>query len=138
MTTESGLQQAKYITAALYRGSTEALAELNYNDIKQTLAGATLCEILPEPGLSVLDLAMKAKCFPTECKLSTEQMLNMNNIFYISADAIRIITAGGFYINQKRTQNVAEVISAGIHILKNGLTLIRVGKKNYYIIKWLT
>lgn len=116
---ESGLKQALTITNALYKGSPDALGELDYKDIKQTLAGATLCEIMAEPGLSILQLAMKAKCFPTE------------------NDAIRIISAGGLYINQKRTQNISEIISPGIHILKNGLTLIRVGKKNYYIVKWL-
>lgn len=53
------------------------------------------------------------------------------------ADAIRIITAGGFYVNQKRSQNVAELVTQGIHVLKNGLTLLRVGKRNFYIVKWL-
>lgn len=59
-------------------------------------------------------------------------------MFYILADAIRIISAGGFYINQKRAQNVAELITNGIHILENGLTLLRVGKRNFYIVRWIT
>ncbi|XP_037950735.1 tyrosine--tRNA ligase, mitochondrial-like [Teleopsis dalmanni] len=116
---ESGLKQAERVTDALYKGNVEGLGELNYTEITQTFAGATLVDILPEPGMSILQLAMKAKCFPTE------------------SDAVRIITAGGFYINQKRTQNIAEVITHGIHVLKNNLSLLRVGKKNFYIIRWL-
>lgn len=69
--------------------------------------------------MTMLDLAMKAKCFPTE------------------RDATRIIAAGGFSINQNRATNIAEVISSGVHILRNGVTLLRVGKKNYYLINWI-
>ncbi|XP_023304366.2 tyrosine--tRNA ligase, mitochondrial [Lucilia cuprina] len=116
---EKGLKQAETITNALYKGNVEGLAELDHNEIKQTLAGATLVEMLAEPDMNMLKMAMKAKCFPTE------------------ADAIRIITAGGFYVNQKRCQNIAEIVTQGIHVLKNGLTLLRVGKRNFYIVKWL-
>lgn len=58
--------------------------------------------------------------------------------FKFIADAIRIITAGGFYVNQKRAQNISELVMHGIHILQNGLTLLRVGKRNFYIVRWLT
>ena len=51
-------------------------------------------------------------------------------------DALRIIGAGGFYINQERVLNPEEVLVHGIHILDNGLTVVRVGKKNYYIVEW--
>lgn len=116
---QKGLKTAQKVTSALYKGSIDALGELNYNDVKQTFAGATIVEILAEPGISILDLAMKAKCFPTQ------------------SDAMRIIAAGGFYVNLKKAQNIAEVITQGIHILRNGLTLLRVGKRNFYIVKWL-
>ncbi|XP_065368744.1 tyrosine--tRNA ligase, mitochondrial [Calliphora vicina] len=116
---ERGLKQAETITNALYKGNVEGLAELDHNEIKQTLSGATLVEMLAEPDMTMLKMAIKAKCFPTE------------------ADAIRIIAAGGFYVNQKRSQNIAELVTQGIHVLKNGLTLLRVGKRNFYIVKWL-
>ncbi|KAL9921257.1 tyrosine--tRNA ligase, mitochondrial [Glossina fuscipes fuscipes] len=116
---ENGLKQAERITNALYKGQVEGLAELNCGQVQQTLNGATLVELLAEPDITVLQMAMKAKCFPTE------------------ADAVRIITAGGFYINQKRSQNIAEIISHGIHVLRNGLTILRVGKRNFYIVRWL-
>uniref|UniRef100_A0A0K8VEW0 Tyrosine--tRNA ligase n=1 Tax=Bactrocera latifrons TaxID=174628 RepID=A0A0K8VEW0_BACLA len=116
---EKGLKQAERITDALYKGSVDALGELNYEEVKQTFAGAKVVDLLAEPGMSMLQLAMKAKCFNSE------------------SDAMRIIAAGGFYINQKRVQNIAEIISHGIHVLKNGLSLLRVGKKNFYIVRWL-
>ncbi|XP_004533800.1 tyrosine--tRNA ligase, mitochondrial [Ceratitis capitata] len=116
---EKGLKQAERVTDALYKGNVEALGELNYEEVKQTFVGAAVVEILAEPGMSMLQLAMKAKCFNNE------------------SDATRIISAGGFYINQKRVQNIAEIITHGIHVLKNGLSLLRVGKKNFYIVRWL-
>ncbi|KAF7281871.1 hypothetical protein GWI33_004072 [Rhynchophorus ferrugineus] len=97
----------------------EALGELNAADLLQMFEGATIVEILPEAGLSILELTMKIGCFPTK------------------QDATRIISAGGFYINQKRVQNPSEVLSSNAHILKNNISLIRVGKKNYYIVRWL-
>ncbi|XP_030559999.1 tyrosine--tRNA ligase, mitochondrial [Drosophila novamexicana] len=115
---EHGLKQAERVTNALYKGNVDGLAELNYAEIKQTFQGAAVVDILTEPGMSILQLAMKAKCFPTE------------------TDAVRIINAGGFYINQKRVQNIAEVITTGIHILRNGVSLLRVGKRNFYIVRW--
>lgn len=65
---ESGLERAESISAALYKGSVDALASLSPADIKQSFAGATVCDILQEPGMTMLDLALKAKCFPTERK----------------------------------------------------------------------
>ncbi|XP_001361216.2 tyrosine--tRNA ligase, mitochondrial [Drosophila persimilis] len=115
---ENGLKQAERVTNALYKGKVDGLAELNYAEIKQTFQGAAVVDLLTEPGMSILQLAMKAKCFPTE------------------TDAVRIINAGGFYVNQKRVQNIAEVITAGIHILRNGVSLLRVGKRNFYIVRW--
>ncbi|XP_034104352.1 tyrosine--tRNA ligase, mitochondrial [Drosophila albomicans] len=115
---ENGLKQAERVTNALYKGNVDGLAELNVMEIKQTFQGATMVDILPEPGMSILELAMKAKCFPTE------------------TDAVRIINAGGFYVNQKRVQNIAEVITTGVHVLRNGVSLLRVGKRNFYIVRW--
>lgn len=59
-------------------------------------------------------------------------------IFYISGDALRIIQAGGFYINHQRMKKIDEVITESAHILPNLISLLRVGKRNYYIVKWQT
>lgn len=59
-------------------------------------------------------------------------------VLIVSDDAMRIITAGGFYINHQRAQNIEEVITQSAHILPNLVSLLRVGKRNYYIVKWIT
>ena len=37
---------------------------------------------------------------------------------------------------QVRRRNAEEVVMPGTHVLPNQTTLVRVGKKNYYIIEW--
>lgn len=59
------------------------------------------------------------------------------NLFLFVDDALRIISAGGFYINHQRAKNINEAIVPGIHILPTNTTLIRVGKKNYHIVRWI-
>lgn len=92
---------------------------MQVNDILQILEGATIVELLSEPGINIYDLAMKANCFKTD------------------HDARRIITAGGFYINNQKVTNLAEVVVPGIHILSNNISLLRVGKKTYHVVRWL-
>ncbi|XP_025601738.2 tyrosine--tRNA ligase, mitochondrial [Athalia rosae] len=116
---ESGLKSAELTTSVLYNKSTETLSTLTPGEMVDVFQGASFVEILPEPGLTVLQLSLKAKCFPDE------------------TNAIRIITAGGFSINHQKIQNFEEIITPGVHILPNNLTMIRVGKKTYHIVKWL-
>ncbi|KAF2882717.1 hypothetical protein ILUMI_23450 [Ignelater luminosus] len=116
---QKGLQQAEITTKALYEGNVAGLGNMKVEEIAQMFQGACIVNMLPEPGQNVLQVAMKAGCFPT------------------SSDAVRIITAGGFYINQQRTTNPEEVINPSVHRLANNVSLLRVGKKNYYVVKWL-
>lgn len=71
---EKGLKQAERITDALYKGSVDALGELNYEEVTQTFAGAKVVDLLAEPGMSMLQLAMKAKCFNNESKQNYSQI----------------------------------------------------------------
>lgn len=116
---ESGLVAAKKASAVLYENSLESLQRMNADELVQLLEGATIVEVLAEPGINVYELAMKAKCFKT------------------SHDARRIIESGGFYINYQRITNTEEVIVPGVHILSNNISLLRVGKRTYHIIRWL-
>ena len=56
--------------------------------------------------------------------------------FSTPRDAARIISAGGFYVNHVRRQNPDEILMPGHHILPNDTSLVRVGKKNYYVVEW--
>lgn len=116
---EEGLAAAKRASGILYDRSIESLSRTSANELTQLLEGATVVELFSEPGITVYDLAMKAKCFGKE------------------SDARRIISAGGFYINYQTAKNMDEVIVPGIHILSNNVTLLRVGKKTYHIVRWL-
>lgn len=64
--TEKGLQKAKGITAALYEGDFTALANLTGEEMHSLFTGATHCQLAYEPGMSTLDIALKAKCFKHE------------------------------------------------------------------------
>lgn len=116
---KEGLERAVKISDALYKGEVNAIGELEKEEVKEIFSGAPYRELIMEAGTTLLDAAMHAKCFPTK------------------DDANRIISAGGFYINMKRSTNPDEILVPDIHILSNGISLFRVGKKNYYIIKWV-
>lgn len=78
----TGLETAKNVTSALYNGNVEALGSLSPNDVRKTFSGATYTEIPLEPGFSILNAAMKMKCFPTECEyilLNVYVFLEKNN-----------------------------------------------------------
>lgn len=55
----------------------------------------------------------------------------------ISIFRYRMITEGGVSINHRQVTNPESVLVVGQHILKNGLSLLKIGKRNFYIIKWL-
>lgn len=109
---------AKRASAALYDKSIESFVRLNASELTDVFEGATIVDILSQPGITIHELAKKAKCFKTD------------------KDAERIIAAGGFYINYQKITNLNEVIVPGIHILSNNLSLLRVGKKTYHIVRW--
>ncbi|KAF0296711.1 Tyrosine--tRNA ligase, mitochondrial [Amphibalanus amphitrite] len=116
---EEGLRSAKRVTNAIYSRDPEALVSLADAELRSMFRHSPVTDLTLRSGMTTLDLAMAAKCFRTE------------------ADAARIISAGGFHINQRRVTSTEEVVAADSHVLPSGLTLLRVGKKNYYIVKWV-
>ncbi|XP_073996669.1 tyrosine--tRNA ligase, mitochondrial isoform X2 [Rhodnius prolixus] len=116
---EEGLADARQTTSAMYDSDLKVLCSLTTSQISSIFKGAPIVEILLRPGINVRQMALAAKCFPTE------------------TDAERIINAGGFYVNHNKTRNPEEILVNGVHILPNDISLLRVGKKNYWIVKWL-
>lgn len=116
---KDGLRSAKRVTNAIYSRDPEALVSLADDELRSMFRHSPAVELMMESGMTTLDLAMSAKCFSTE------------------ADAVRIMSAGGFHINQRKVTSTDEVVTADSHVLPSGLTLLRVGKKNYYIVKWV-
>ncbi|XP_033117961.1 tyrosine--tRNA ligase, mitochondrial-like isoform X2 [Anneissia japonica] len=118
---EEGLSKAQRLTDALYGSSgLEALEKLNENEAEELFQGAFISRVILEPGMSIMDVVEKVKCLPP------------------GGIGERTIREGGLYINNNRVTNPNQVLLKGEHILKNNLTFIRVGKKNYYIVKWFT
>lgn len=117
---EEGLTQARRWTEALWSDSIESLVHLSESDMKRLFSTAPTFEFLIDPEMSVLDLVMKIK--PK----------------FRDIDARRLIVEGGVYINHTRVTEPELFLVLGDHILPNKITLLRIGKKNYNIIKWQT
>ncbi|RZF32167.1 hypothetical protein LSTR_LSTR004030 [Laodelphax striatellus] len=115
---EEGLRAAHLATEALYNSNVDILSRLSWNDVASVFKGAVVKDMLLEPGLSILQFSLLAGCFPNE------------------QDARRIIAAGGFSINYQKVVNQDELLSDTVHILPNKITLARVGKRNYWVIRW--
>lgn len=134
---EEGLRTAEIATKALYDKDIAALGNMKAEEVVRLFDKANLVQILPEPGQSVLDLALKAGCFLKNRKFSASAVVTFYTFLNIADDALRVISAGGFYINQQKTSNPDEVLNPAVHRLANNISLLRVGKKNYYVVKWL-
>ncbi|KAJ8037565.1 Tyrosine--tRNA ligase, mitochondrial [Holothuria leucospilota] len=116
---ENGLDQALRLTEALYNSGPSTLEALSPMELDSLFEGALTHEALLEPGTTVLDLVEMVQCIPS------------------GQNAEKLISEGGLYVNQVRVANPQAVLKKGEHILKNGITLIRVGKKKYFIVKWI-
>ncbi|XP_041441778.1 tyrosine--tRNA ligase, mitochondrial-like isoform X2 [Xenopus laevis] len=116
---KEGLESAKRCTQALYNSSLEALEKMSDQELQELFREAPFAEVLLEPGTRVMDLCLKVSAIPE------------------GARGYEMISSGGVSINHKKVTNPDEVLLLGHHILHNGLSLLRVGKKNFYIVKWL-
>lgn len=138
---ENGVQVAEKVTNALYsKEGADSLKVLNADELKQAFDGAPIVDLLPEAGLSILEMALRAKCFKSQRKLYTLiSFMELYDFFFcvFVDDALRVISAGGFYVNHQQVKNINEEIIPGVHILPTNSTLLRVGKKNYHIVRWV-
>ncbi|CAG2248734.1 CSNK1D [Mytilus edulis] len=116
---ETGLKEAKRWTEALFDKSGSSLSTLSAKEMKSLFSNVPCTKMIPEAGITLLEACMRCQCFSRE------------------VDANRIITDGGVYVNHGRVSNPDTVLLPGTHILANNITLLRIGKKNHYIIEWL-
>ncbi|XP_024431652.2 tyrosine--tRNA ligase, mitochondrial [Desmodus rotundus] len=116
---QEGLDSAKRCTQALYHSSIDALEVMSDQELKELFKEASFSELVLDPGTSVLDTCRKANAIPDGSR------------------GYRMITEGGVSINHRQVTNPESVLVVGQHILKNGLSLLKIGKRNFYIIKWL-
>lgn len=66
---EEGLERALKATEAIYSKDVASLVSLSSTELEQIFDGATVTSLLLSPGITVMELGMKAKCFPTESKI---------------------------------------------------------------------
>ncbi|EFB24630.1 hypothetical protein PANDA_004722, partial [Ailuropoda melanoleuca] len=116
---QEGLDSAKRCTQALYHSSIDALEVMSDQELRELFKEASFSELVLDPGTSVLDTCRKANAIPDGPR------------------GYRMITEGGVSINHKQVTNPESVLVVGQHILKNGLSLLKIGKRNFYVIKWL-
>ncbi|XP_074839894.1 tyrosine--tRNA ligase, mitochondrial [Carettochelys insculpta] len=116
---KEGLESAKRCTKALYHSNVEALEAMSDQELQELFREAPFAELLFEPGMSVLDLCRKV------------------NAIQDGPNGYRTITDGGVSINYIQVTKPETVLIFGQHILKNGVSLLRIGRKNFYVIKWL-
>ncbi|CAL8260930.1 unnamed protein product [Merluccius merluccius] len=114
-----GLESAKRCTTALYHSSVQALEEMSDEELQELFREAPFHELLLEPGSTVLDACRRVQAIPDGPK------------------GYLMVTEGAVWINHSRADRPEQVLIPKVHILTNGLSLLRVGKKNFYIIKWL-
>ncbi|XP_060632792.2 tyrosine--tRNA ligase, mitochondrial [Anolis sagrei] len=116
---KEGLESAKRSTRALYYSDIAALETMSDQELQELFSEAPYVELLLEPGTTVLDLCRKA------------------NAIADGPRGYRDITSGGVSINHVKVTDPDAILVLGQHILRNGLSLLRIGKRNYYIVKWL-
>ncbi|XP_033824117.1 tyrosine--tRNA ligase, mitochondrial [Periophthalmus magnuspinnatus] len=117
---KEGLESAKRCTNALYNSSVEALEEMTDEELQELFREAPFLETLFEPGTTVIEACRKVNAIPDGPR------------------GHRMVSEGAVHINHSRVDNPEQVLVPKLHILSNGLSLIRVGKRNFYIIKWLS
>ncbi|XP_056138027.1 tyrosine--tRNA ligase, mitochondrial [Lampris incognitus] len=116
---KEGLESAKRCTNALYHNSAHALEQMSDEELQELFREAPFHEMLLDPGTTVLDACRKASAIPEGPK------------------GYRMVSEGAVWINHQRQNQPEQVLIPKVHILSNGLTLLKVGKRNFYIIKWL-
>ncbi|XP_047237949.1 tyrosine--tRNA ligase, mitochondrial [Girardinichthys multiradiatus] len=117
---KEGLESAKRCTNALYHSSVQALEQMSDKELQELFREAPFHELFLEPGTTVIDACRKVRAIPDGPR------------------GYQMISDGAVWINHKREEKPQQVLIPKLHILSNGLTLLRVGKKNFYIIKWLS
>ncbi|TNN37964.1 Tyrosine--tRNA ligase, mitochondrial [Liparis tanakae] len=117
---KEGFESAKRCTNALYHDSVQALEEMSDDELQELFREASFHELMLEPGTTVIDACRRVNAIPEGPR------------------GYQMVSDGAVWINHRRTDNPEQLLVPKLHILSNGLSLLRVGKKNFHIIKWLS
>jgi tyrosyl-tRNA synthetase len=118
---EQGLCQAVNATSALF-GSPGALKQLKKSELEQLLADAPTFE---------------TPLRDVDEDLTVVAVLNRAGILESKGQGKRLVEGGGLYVNHEKVTTPSEVFSKESHIIHDNLTVVRIGKSNYFILKWV-
>lgn len=114
---EAGLSSAKRITHAFFQRDPLDIANLNDEELDQLFDSDSIITLIHKDSLRVSDLVKKTNCVKNEL------------------DVERLISAGAVWLNGARVTSINVPLTDDL-ILGNGLTIMRIGKKNYFLFKW--
>lgn len=115
---EAGLKSAERCTQVLYQRDLSQLECLSDDEIDSTFQGMKVHYAVLEPATTVYDIATKIKAIPP----GSIGMENINN--------------GGVMVNGLVMKSANQLLLSDLHVLKNDLSIITVGKKNHHIVRW--
>ncbi|XP_022661523.1 tyrosine--tRNA ligase, mitochondrial-like [Varroa destructor] len=115
---QEGLNLAVKATELLFGNKLDLLHQLTTEEFEQIFTKAAYVEI--------------PRCIRDESKIDLVSLSVLAKLFLTEKDAKRIINNGGLYLNMKRVSAIPPDVE-----LPTGITLARVGKKNYTLIKWI-
>ncbi|XP_078727505.1 tyrosine--tRNA ligase, mitochondrial [Lampetra fluviatilis] len=116
---QDGLESAIRCTKVLYEGSTQDLEVMDDTELRELFRESSFTELVLEPGTSLHEMCLRVQAVPE------------------GSHGLQMIESGGVRVNHERVTNPDQVLVLGQHVLRNGLSLLRIGKKNYYVVKWL-
>lgn len=115
---EEGQRVAKLATDIFYKKDLNAVEALEQEYFHEFFLPEQIVTMYIEPTeTNVLDVALKCKIFEREL------------------DTVKLIEGGGLNLNGVKCTNPNEKIMNKF-VLKNRTTLVKVGKKRFYIVKW--
>lgn len=117
---EAGLEQAVRWTEVLFQNKAESLALLSDLEVKVLFRNAPFITLPLVPGLKLGSLCCKIKMFKKE------------------GEAQNKIRFGQVRVNFQTETNPELVLRDTDHILPSDITLFTLGKKNHFVVKWVS
>lgn len=115
---KSELESAIRSSEVLFSAKVQHLVDMSESEISQTFKGVDSAEMILRPDITLFEVICSAKYFRDE------------------NHAMDAIVKGGVYVNSIRVRDPHSILVHGTHILPNLLTLLRFGKKNFFLIRW--
>lgn len=112
-----GLESANRITNAFFNKDPLEIANLSDDEMDELFESNSMIKLLHQEDMTVRDLLHRAGCFKNDI------------------EAEQVIAAGGLWINGAQVSSFNVPVTTDL-IIGNDVTVMRVGKKNYFLFKW--